>query len=225
MEGLGHMKLENFVCPYCEQNIYFDRPYTEIKVYASNNTEAPGYEVAHGLCPSCRNLIITVSQGSYDPSEDNPILSKISSREIVFPTYIEKIRHESIPENYRFLYNEAHAIRILSPSSCAVICRKLLETLLIEKFNIRDGDLQGKIQAFISKHDPKPSLRKKLEQVRLVGNAGSHKTPLPVDQDEAEWLLSIVEEIFVLYFIRVFEDNERQNETEKKIQTRRKQGK
>lgn len=89
-----------------------------------------------------------------------------------------------MPGDIQALYNEARSIANLSSKSAAALLRLALEKLLIH-VGAKIGSIDVMIQDLISKEviSASGSVRKALDSLRLIGNAGVHPTGINLDED------------------------------------------
>ncbi|MDM5455225.1 DUF4145 domain-containing protein [Peribacillus simplex] len=89
-----------------------------------------------------------------------------------------------MPEDIKALYKEADSIVNLSAKSAAALLRLALEKLLIH-VGAKKGSIDIMIQDLIEKNiiTASSSVRKALDTIRLIGNAGVHPTGINLDED------------------------------------------
>ncbi|MFE4352454.1 DUF4145 domain-containing protein [Peribacillus butanolivorans] len=89
-----------------------------------------------------------------------------------------------MPEDIQALYKEADSILNLSAKSAAALLRLALEKLLIH-VGAKKGSIDAMIQDLIEKNiiTANGSVRKALDTLRLIGNAGVHPTGINLDED------------------------------------------
>ncbi|MEH7557141.1 DUF4145 domain-containing protein [Priestia megaterium] len=88
-----------------------------------------------------------------------------------------------MPADIVTLYNEARSIAHLSPKSAAGLLRLALEKLLIY-LGAKKGTIDSMIQNLVDKEVISPSglVRKALDSIREIGNAGVHTTTINLDE-------------------------------------------
>lgn len=89
-----------------------------------------------------------------------------------------------MPEDIKKIYNEASSIVNLSAKSAAALLRLALEKLLIH-LGAKKGSIDVMIQDLIDQYviSASGSVRKALDSLRVLGNAGVHPTGINLDED------------------------------------------
>ncbi|OHR71173.1 hypothetical protein HMPREF3291_00190 [Bacillus sp. HMSC76G11] len=89
-----------------------------------------------------------------------------------------------MPGDIQAIYNEARSIANLSAKSAAALLRLALEKLLVH-VGAKKGNIDAMIQDLIEKGiiTASGSVRKALDSLRLLGNAGVHSTGINLDED------------------------------------------
>lgn len=92
--------------------------------------------------------------------------------------------NSDMPEDIEAIYKEASSIVNLSAKSAAALLRLALEKLLIH-VGAKKGSIDVMIQDLIEKDiiTAAGSVRKALDTLRLIGNAGVHPTGINLDED------------------------------------------
>lgn len=92
--------------------------------------------------------------------------------------------NSDMPEDIVSLYDEARSIAHLSPRSAAGLLRVALEKLLFH-LGAKKGTIDVMIQDLVDKKIISPSgyVRKALDSIRIIGNAGVHPTGINLDEN------------------------------------------
>jgi hypothetical protein len=92
--------------------------------------------------------------------------------------------NNDMPEDIQSLYNEARSIVNLSAKSAAALLRLGLEKLLIH-LGAKKGKIDVMIQDLVDRDiiSASGSVRKALDSLRMLGNAGVHPTGIDLDED------------------------------------------
>jgi len=104
---------------------------------------------------------------------------------MIYPNHtIVEPPNPDMPSDIQALYNEARSIANLSSKSAAALLRLALEKLLIH-VGAKKGRIDDMIQDLINKKviSASGSVRKALDSLRLIGNAGVHPTGINLDED------------------------------------------
>ena len=114
-----------------------------------------------------------------------------------------------VPEALAEDYVEACLVVADSPKASAALSRRCLQTLLREYGGASRSSLAKEIEDVISDGRLPSHLAEALDMVREVGNFAAHSTKneatgeiIPVEPQEAEWNLDVLEELFDFYFVR-----------------------
>lgn len=218
-------------CPTCLKEIHFAEKgsytysfYDAVPPF-ENCDELSGFDIAHGVCPSCRNVIVLVRVGEYEQlGEFQYGISGVKIEKIIFPDIIPKKLEKEIPESYGKDYEEAALVLRISPKASAAISRRLLQNILRDEFKIKPSSLSKEIDTFLSKKDIPTYLGNAIDAIRNIGNFAAH--PLKdtntgeiqnVESGEAEWLLEVLESLFDFTFIQPKRLEERKNNLNKKL--------
>lgn len=129
----------------------------------------------------------------------------------VYPPYQTVGIPEYVPEAIRTDYSEAAAIVYISPKSSAVLCRRCLQGMIRDCWEIREGTLAsqiGQLQGRIS-----PRQWDALNSLRTLGNIGAHMEKdvnliIDVYPAEAEMLLHLIEMLIKEWYVNRHEEQE-----------------
>jgi len=162
-------------------------------------------------CPECNGVNVFLRTGI--PADKKKPISETylvdTHDEVLYPRYIHRILAPEIPDNYRHDLEEAYSVCNLSPKASAALCRRILQMVLVDKYNMAPASLAQQIEGFLKSSGIPTYLSEALDAVRNVGNLAAH--PLKyvqtgeiadVDPGEAEWLLEVVEALFDFAFVQ-----------------------
>ena len=212
-------------CPHCTKEIHFQ--YNEAHAYTDNqendseseetqevevveDTEETGFDIAHGFCPACSELIVLVREGTYEEIRGVGRLDKITSEEIVYPKNInvQKLAPE-VPDEFSNEFMEAASVLYASPKASAAISRRLLQKILQEKYKIKARNLDKEIDEFTSLNGLPSYISEAVDAVRNIGNFAAHPIKntntgeiVDVEPGEAEWLLEVLEALLDFAFVQ-----------------------
>jgi hypothetical protein len=174
--------LEAFNCPFC--GAFSHQSWSEVtyrghlsvetlfegRVYSiKNRTNTPGMKNICSIskCSRCDQYTIWEGPSMIHPNELN-----------VEPP------NDDMPEDIQSLYNEARSIVNLSAKSAAALLRLGLEKLLIH-LGAKKGSIDVMIQDLVDRDiiSASGSVRKALDSLRMLGNAGVHPTGIDLDED------------------------------------------
>jgi len=183
-----------------------------------------GFELVHGYCPECKNLIVLMRYGEYKWVEDEGEVINIQKEEILYPRSVARSIDDTIPNQYRKAFNEANSVLAFSPKASAALSRRLLQTLLREEYKIKPGSLDTEITDFIQLKDIPIEISGAIDAIRNIGNFAAHPLKftntgeiVDVEPGEAEWLLEVLEALFDFTFIQPKRIQERKDKLNKKL--------
>jgi hypothetical protein len=163
-----------------------------------------------------------------DSWNEHPLVFAESPLEkTIYPVPPAKSVHDpDIPEVYRADFNEAAAVLPVSPKASAAISRRILQTVLRDKFNLPDRDLIDQIKGFVAGPAVPTHLANAVDAVRNVGNIAAHPlkntstgTVVDVEPGEAEWLLEVLESLFDFAFVQPKRLENRRNQLNAKLKS------
>ncbi len=215
-------------CPYCNKSIHFEEYGSQ--VYQNEDerqletSDSDGYEVAHGFCPACGDLIALYREGTYVKGEYSSHLDDLTLNKIIYPASYSRPVEPEVPESYKTDYKEATSVLNLSPKASAAISRRLLQNVLREEFKIKKHSLAKEIEEFISLKDVPSFLSEAVDAVRNIGNFAAHPLKdtntgeiVEVEEGEAEWLLDVIDALFDFTFVQPKRLEKRKKELDKKL--------
>ena len=143
-------------------------------------------------CSACQELLIYVNfcdQIGADEFDQCPL---------AWPKH--KILDSSVPESIREIYAEASRIKQTSPNGFAVLIRKALEGVCVDR-GVKGKNLQKSLERLAEKGEIPPTLAKVSDILRLVGNIGAHWNdesvhPLQVNAMD-DFFCEIIEYIYI----------------------------
>jgi hypothetical protein len=208
-------------CPTCKTTFH-SQP-DEIKSYWINYQSGDVMQILVQLCPECRSPIIIQRFGK---ALEKPNMAKLHSvhDEIVFPVAKSIDIPSEVPENYRDDLYEAHQVLETSPKSSAALCRRILQKIFHDIFNIKRRDLSQEIDEFINNAKAPTYLVEAIDAIRQIGNFAAHPIKntntgaiSDVELGEAEWLLEVIEALFDFTFVQPEKLKQRKEALNKKL--------
>ena len=220
----------NWTCPYCARAQVVTELQQSTKQFAFETVEPSGGFIGlRGLAIVCANtdcrratVLASICEAyQYSGSvyiEKNP---RVESVHRLMPTSFAKPLPDYIPEPIREDYYEACGIRDLSPKASATLCRRCLQgmirdfgkikgrTLFKEVDLLRKGVEEGSVP-----HGVSPESVEALDHIRSIGNIGAHMEEdinviVPVEADEAQLLIELLETLFEDWYVRQHKRTER----------------
>jgi hypothetical protein len=171
-----------------------------------------GYDIAHGFCPECSQLIVLIRHGRFwEQGIGEEALRELFpvEQEVIYPKRRTKHLPSDVPARYRNDFNEAFACLDVSPKASAAVSRRVLQDVLENHYNISRGSLALQIETFVTRPDVPPYLSEQVDAVRSIGNFAAHPLKstrsgeiLDVEPGEAEWDIGTLEALFDFAFVQ-----------------------
>jgi len=122
-------------------------------------------------------------------------------------------------------YKEACVVLADSPKASAALSRRCLQILLRTAAGVKPGDLSGEIQQVLDSKTLPTSVAENVDAIRNIGNFAAHPNKststgevLPVEPEEAEWNLEVLESLFDVYFVQPARAKAKRDALNKKLQ-------
>lgn len=222
----------NFLCPFCDSTFNLDSSTFSIEEFNFASLSRRPYNRAHDYperielrmmkCPACEQVTV----------KTNGTGSQYAGIETcIYPNSLAKQYPNYIPEQIREDYEEAYAIVNLSPKASATLSRRALQGMIRDFHGIKKSRLVDEIDAL----EDVVTLPEKtvLNNIRNIGNIGAHPEKdiniiVEIEAGEAEKLLKVIEYFMKSWYINRHEIQQlfgEVNDTNKKLQEKRKNGK
>ncbi|MBK5190471.1 MAG: DUF4145 domain-containing protein [Methanosarcinales archaeon] len=168
------------------------------------------------LCPNpdCKKMIFYLVWGvSWSSSRlrgMTGMTTDVKKRFLVYPKGSNRPPvPPQVPQNFAEDYMEACVVLPDSSKASAALSRRCLQSILRDVANVTPGNLANEIQQVIGSKTLPTHLVKALDMVREIGNFAAHPTKsektgeiIPVEPQEAEWNLDVLESLFGFYFVQ-----------------------
>lgn len=146
------------------------------------------------LCPECKKVTILVEGGS--------ALQGLKTS--IHPRYICTQFPDYVPAPIKEDYEEACAIKEISPKASATLSRRCLQGIIRDYFGVVKKRLYDEIDTIKDRVDP--DLWKSIDAVRNIGNIGAHmekdiNTIIDIDPNEAELLIKLIELLIKEWYV------------------------
>ncbi len=151
------------------------------------------------VCPNlkCRKFTLSLMMFEYrnNPKPPDRTGNPLESWNLIPPS-MAKVFPDYVPQPIRDDYEEACAIRDLSPKASATLSRRCLQGMIRDFWRISKARLIDEIEAIKDKVDADTWAA--IDAVRKVGNIGAHMEKdiniiVDVDADEAQLLIELIE--------------------------------
>ena len=161
------------------------------------------WSVLRTKCTRCKKFTISVV-GTNDFDPEQQIILRVYPRGAVRPVAPE------VPDRYADSFRTACELLDTSPEASAAFARRCLQGLLRNEGGAEPGRLVDEIDFVVDAGQLPSRLAENLHAVRELGNLGSHETKnknehpgeiVPVEPEEAEWTIEVLEGLFDHYFV------------------------
>lgn len=194
-------------CAHCRVEFH-DKPEK-----SSIGTDADGgWLLVRTNCPACGRMILHLLNGPplYDDFRKFIGIEKTNKEILVRPKGSSRPPCPSeVPKEFAEDYIEACLVISDSPKASAALSRRCLQHILRELANVKHGNLVDEIQEVIVSGSLPSHLAGVIDAVRNIGNFAAHPLKseksgeiLPVEPEEAEWNLDVLEALFDFYFVQ-----------------------
>lgn len=176
-------------------------------------TDADGGWAIHRYnCPACQRMNLYLANGDLvstsfypgsimpNPVSIVPIRPRVSGRPPCPP---------EVPPHIGEDYTDACKVLSDSPKASAALSRRCLQNLLRDAAKVKHGNLANEIQEAIDSKQLPTHIVQVIDAIRQIGNFGAHPMKsnntgeiLPVEPQEAEWNLEVLESLFDFYYVQ-----------------------
>jgi len=193
-------------CLHCLVEFHAER-----KVIQIDNDADKGWGIFRYDCPACKRMNLFLVNGKrvnaspigwhfVEIFSEVPIRPRGSSRPPCPP---------EVPIHIAEDYTESCLVLQISPKASAALSRRCLQNLLRNAANVKHGNLADEIQETIDSKQLPSHLIEVIDAVRHIGNFAAHPMKskstgeiLPVEPQEAEWNLDVLEALFDFFYIQ-----------------------
>jgi len=226
---VGRVMLKGF-CPHCGAGVQF-KP---LRIFGASTSASQQFETAPGRmasvtawqCPVCDRPVLRmveqVAGGGPPIGRPPPRAALLYPRSTGRPPVPPEV-----PDHIREDYEEAALVADLSPKASAALSRRCLQTILTEAGKSTKYKLFDQIEE-VAPQLP-AYLAEQLHGIRIAGNFAAHPKKntatgeiIPVEPDEAEYNLDVLELLFDHYYVKPAKANAIKMRLEQKDQSTRK---
>ena len=222
----------HWFCPYCNHDTTVNNQ-KHIKDVSRLTLETPdGYRELHVMwivCPNgnCNKLALRTLLyeseelviGTSIPPRPKWKTGKLLKQWNLIPQSDAKVFPDYVPKPIRVDYEEACAIKELSPKASATLSRRCLQGMIRDFFGVNNmRTLFEEIESIKEKVDP--LTWDAIDATRNIGNIGAHMEKdinliIDVDTNEAEALIKLIEILITDWYINKHEKEKRLKEVTK----------
>lgn len=140
-------------------------------------------------CPNCGEISVQTSNyGSQYTTKHT----------LIYPNSKAKHFPEYVPDHIREDYEEAYSIIELSPKAAAALCRRTMESMIDDVFNVNERTLAASISKLEENNLITNEVKTALQTLKDVGNEGAHfnensKLLQDIEPEDAQILLKFIE--------------------------------
>jgi hypothetical protein len=212
------MLMATTACPYCgvemevpSENVM--RSTTELT--KDNALGAKTFVMLVEICPNLRCRGVRAALSMYPMREDNRGTLRIvlePEREWQLIPIGARALPDYVPAPVRREYEEASAVRVVSPNAAATLARRCLQLMIRDFWGITKGMLSAEIDAL--KEKVEPETWGAIESVRRNGQIGAHLDKganliQEADPHEPDVLLSLIEYLIEDWYVARHKRQER----------------
>ena len=205
-------------CPYCGVELEVPDALVRRATAELTNENAQGpcaFVVEVETCPNvnCRGVRMGVTM--YPMREDNRGTMRMQlepTRQWQLLPIGARGLPDYVPTQVRKEYEEASAVRVVSPNAAATLARRCLQLMIRDFWGITKGMLSAEFDALREKVEPETW--NAIETVRATGQIGSHfekgaNLVLDADPNEADVLLTLIEYLIDEWYVARHKRQER----------------
>jgi hypothetical protein len=182
------------------------------KIIIVGEDDDKGWAISSYMCPACKRLnLFLVNAESMGHSQYGG--AGLKGRLSVVPIRPRGSNRppcpKQVPASLAEDYTEACIVLHDSPKASAALSRRCLQNILREAANVKPGSLYDEIQQVIDSGSLPSHLAQIVDAVRQIGNFAAHPIKsqstgelLPVEPEEAEWNLDVLEALFDFYYVQ-----------------------
>ncbi|BAO55453.1 DUF4145 domain-containing protein [Nonlabens marinus] len=196
------MSGKTFKCPICKS---VNTSPWNVSVMGSDNTYTTLLE--DSKCAECGQFVVRVRKTGVS----HTIIGKVDVpdlEEFIYPVVQTVIDQQHVPENIYNDYIEAKEILGISNKGSAAVSRGLLQLILRDYYDVTHSNLAAEIKQAIDSNKLPTYLADEIDAIRMIGNFAAHPSKslntgivVPVEPNEAEWLIAIIEGLLECTFI------------------------
>lgn len=216
------MEPRSWKCPFCGHLSVIRDPdtHTSWTYLTIDNKDGPRALYSEFVvCPNTECNRFTLKLALFAAGRDEvgrriPICEKIIGQWHLIPQSDARVLPDYIPRPIVEDYNEACAIRDLSPKASATLARRCIQGMIRDFHKVSKSHLKDEIEAIKDEVDDETWTA--IEAVRHVGNIGAHMEKdinviIDVDPQEAGLLLRLIETLVDEWYVARYERRKRMN--------------
>jgi hypothetical protein len=171
-------------------------------------------------CPACARAVVELEALVPENTRMVPVF-----RRLVHPKAATRPKAANgVPPHLAEDFNEACLVIGDSPKASAALSRRCLQAMLRDQ-GFKEKDLAPAIDAVLASKTLPGALAHNLDAIRNIGNFAAHPLKdtnsgaiLPVEPEEAEWNLDVLEGLFDFYYVEPAKAKARRDALNVKLQ-------
>jgi hypothetical protein len=203
-------------CPHCLIDFHEEQTWWSISL----GDDGEGlWIVERCTCPACKRFVVFLKNGQMMQGRNpggqgtqnvHPHMLAGARSRMIWPNGASRAPvPPEVPQGIVEDYKEACLVLSDSPKASAALSRRCLQNLLRGAAGIKPGDLSSEIQQVLDSGKLPGPIADNIDAVRNIGNFAAHPNKskstgevVPVEPEEAEWNLDVLESLFDFYFVQ-----------------------
>ena len=197
-------------CPFCNHHSTITEKNAGSNRYEFNFDSKYGYQavISHVVAcpnPDCQEYTLAVTlhdnvSDGHDNWEDMPAKKSWN----LIPQAAVKVFPDYVPKQIINDYEEASAIKSLSPKASATLARRCIQGIIRDFWGVKKGRLFDEIEAI--KDNVDPITWSAIDAIRKIGNIGAHMEKdinliIDVEPEEAGLLIGLIESLINDWYV------------------------
>lgn len=207
-------------CPHCHKSFHPQSHATDLGIEGRTEHWQYKWSVHQMTCPACAKPIIFVEYKEHWGSRIQG-----GKTFMVFPRGAKRPpAPPDVPEAIANDFNEACLVLEDSPQASAALSRRCLQHVLKDRGVSNNDNLSRAIDDALAAHLPS-HIADDLDAIRNIGNFAAHPQKsihsgevLPVEPQEAEWNLDVLEMLFDFYYVQPAKSKARRDALNEKLE-------
>lgn len=209
---MGNTIRKKFVCRHCNQTVNIEgKMFIHEGEHLNIADMGQGLNIESYMCNLCGGMNLFVTTKHYSKNSMEEIAQNIKGKTSnlhVFPVHNAPKKIKYVPAEYLSEYNDARILIDINFRACALLCRRIMESVLIKACELDDYHLSTKIKSFNDKYNPPELVKKSMKYIIDAGNASAHDNVninddlIKISRTDCEELLNAVELIFDVVFVQ-----------------------
>jgi hypothetical protein len=149
---------------------------------------------------------------------------EITSTTLLFPKHRIKLVPSEVPSRFANDFKEANGTLEISPKASAALSRRCLQNLIRDQDKLQEKTLCEEIGKLLKANKLPKYLADDLDSIRQIGNFAAHPIKdtntgeiVDVEPGEAEWILQVLEELLLFYFVEAGRSKSRRDALNQKL--------